>query len=1502
MTPTTLARTDSSVAPLSYAQERLWYIETAAPGTPTYNVPLLVRWTQAADADALAEALAAVADRHEVLRTTYRLHEDRPVQVVGDPGSVPLEVVDLADHPEAGSAARRQADERARVPFDLAGEAPWRCTLWRGVPGGDLLLITIHHIAVDGWSLAPLFEDLAAAYEAAVAGASPAFEPLPVRYADFAVADRAAFDARGTRAVLAERVAELTAVPGGLVLGNRRAGGRAGPTRAGAEHRFTLPATTWAATCELAGALGATPYVVLLAAFQTVLARWSGRDDFLIGTVAANRPRSELERLVGFFANTVPVRCRPGADRTFAELCTAVRTEAFRALSYQRVPYDQLVAALPAGYGDPVDVAFVLQNAPTAQGPARWAAPQQLATGTAKFDVAFVLEEGEEGLTGLVEYDVDRYRPDVATALAEGFVNLLGAAVTDPGRPVSGLPLSTPAAGMPAGTLVGESRTPAHRTVLEAIDTRLTGLDPDACAVTCAGVDTSWRELDGTSWWLADRLAAAGVPVGGRVPVVADRGGALVAGWLGVLRAGAAYTPLNPDTPVDKLEHIVTELGAAAIVLDATGRRLVDADLLDRLGVPVVRLDEATVAEPPPGRRPAPVDGDDPAVIIYTSGTTGRPKGAVVPHRSLLNTIAWWNAETGLDSTDRLLCAFSVSFDPASFETFRALVAGAQLIMADEETRRDPRLLARLLHGPHGATTMSLTPSLCRAVLDADEETGTSLRRLYIGGEALPRHTVERCARQWGVPVVNVYGPTEASCISTFALTDPADPRPPAIGRPLPNTRAYVLGPHLEELPAGVAGELCLAGAGVSLGYLGDPERTAVAFPVDPWDPGRNRRIYRTGDRVALRRDGLLEYLGRVDEQVKILGHRIEPGEVARLMEDQPGVRAAAVHPVGDPPRLVAYVQLDTDGMALPGRDDLVRPLQRWLPPAVLPTDVYAVDALPRTGNDKVDFAALAALPSTRLAHTTVAARRLTAAEAAVAALFGDVLSERGEHTDPLGPDDSFFTLGGHSLLAVRLLAEAQRRTGRAVPLRDFLTEPTVAGLARLLAADDTAVEEDDAETSGGPAPDEGGSYPATPIQQRLWAISRLPALGAAYLSPLVVRLTGAVDRDRLAAAVRDVLGRHPALRSRFRLVRTERRVRYRTDGPPPAVIRVDDVPPAELAARVQDACWAPFDLAVDAPARAYLLGSGPRTLLVLTVHHIAADGWSMQLLLDQIGESYRAGVEGRAPVLPPPVHPAALAGAVVGAEADGRVAAVVERLRGAPTDIHLPHDRPRPSVQPVTGATVSRRLTAELTERIRAATRPLGATTFMTTAAVLAVALAHRGDQRDFLFAYPWGGREAREAADAVAMLVNTAVLRVDLTGAPTWREVLRRVQEESLAGYRDADAPFDAVAAALHPDRDLSRPPITPVYLAAGDVTPAPPSFGPDVTADAVPLTATRVKFELEVGADALPDGLVLTAAYATELFDERSVADLLDDCARCASDLAADLDSPALKGNPL
>jgi amino acid adenylation domain-containing protein len=1026
--------------------------------------------------------------------------------------------------------------------------------------------------------------------------------------------------------------------------------------------------------------------------------------------------------------------------------------------------------------------------------------------------------------------------------------------------------------------------------VLDVLAARFAVADPGANAVSCGGDGVSWNELDRWSWAVAARLTGSGVGVGDVVPVLGARGGALAAGWLGALRSGAAYAPLGLDTPSHRLGHILAELGAGTVLSDRDG-----AALLAGVDVPaeVVRIDGLRTVPGRPPADPVRLTGAEPAVVIYTSGTTGRPKGVLVPHRGMLNTVLWWADDVGLSPADRLLCTWSTSFDGATHEVFRALVAGSELIFADDVERRDPRALGRLLRGARGATVTSMTPSLLRAVLDADVGGPTTLRTLYVGGEALPRQLAEACRLRWGVPLRNIYGPTEASCISTYAPVAPGGGQQPAIGVPVPNTRAYVLGPHQEELPTGAPGELYVAGVGVALGYVGPPERSDTAFPPDPYADEPGARMYRTGDRVVRRADGLLEHLGRVDDQVKILGNRIEPGEVRRLLEEQPAVRSAAVHAVGEPRRLVAYVELaGDDPSVVPTRDEVVRPLLRWLPGAVLPADVFAVDAVPMTGNDKVDFAALGAMPSRRLPDAET--RRVAPAgdELRAAELFVAILREAGRDPAELGPDANFFTVGGHSLLAVRMLGEAERRGAGHLSLRDFLADPTVAGLGRLLAAGPVAAGE-----TGAAAEDR---FPATPVQQRFWFLDRVGALRSAYLAPVVVELTGAVDGAALRGAVESVLGRHPALRSRFELDRTLRRVYYRTDGPAPAVTRTDASgwDAAELRAHVAAACWTPFDLAGEAPARADVVSTGDRTLLVLVAHHIVTDGWSQHLLLAQIGAVYGARLRGVTAELAEPVHPERVAAGPRDA-LDGRVAATLARLRGAPTDVGLPHDRGRTAVQPVAAARRSTRLGAGLTGRLRASTGELGCTTFMLTAALLAVTLARRGAQRDYLFAFPWAGRDAPGTADAVGMFVTTLVLRVDLTGDPTWREILTRVRAESIASYRHADVPFEAVAAALHPDRDLSRPPVTPVYVSALDHAPAPPALVPTASSRYLPLDPLYVKYELELTATDHPDDLELAVSYAVALFDADTVAGLLDALVACAADLATDPHTHPLEG---
>ncbi|MEU6769522.1 amino acid adenylation domain-containing protein [Streptomyces sp. NPDC046853] len=1486
------------IAPLSRAQERLWYVDAASPDTAAYHVPLLTRWHERVDVPALSAALEAVVTRHEVLRTTYGLHEGRPVQFVHPPAPVPIDVV-TDKVPEPAELSRR-----SRVPFDLTAAPPVRCTVWKNGTGPDTMLLTFHHIAIDGWSLAPLYEDLSSAYEQALLGGPVRLSEPPAPYTEFASREAETLADPGVTAELGARVAQLLPALGEVVLDFAPAlpARRPEEEREGAEHQFRLTADTARDVSQLAARVHATPFTVLFAAFQAVVQRWTQRQDFVVSTVAANRLDPGLGTSVGLFANTVPLICRPDPRTTFEESCAAARVEAFGVHTHQRLPFDLLAAEVaaraPGTYAGLSDLGFILQNAPLPQphSACRWDPPVLLPTGTAKRDVSFVLEYDTDGIAGTVEYDVHRCTPATARAFAESFAALLEAALRAPDTRLHELPVARGASSVIRGPGHG---TAGHRNVVAAFESRIAQAPPHAPAVSCAGTVLSWRELDAWSAAVARHLGSLGAGRGSFVPVLCSRGGPLIAAWTGVLRCGAAFVPLALDTPAARLEFVLRQAEATAVLVDEAGARLLST--LDAAVTPV-RLDEIRDGSPVgDGRAPADPEGSDPAVLIYTSGTTGNPKGVLVPHRGLLNTALWWADDCGLGPDDRLLLTAGTGFDPAPFNALQALLAGALLVIADDTDRRDAHALLRHLRGPEGVTVAgSLTPTLLQAMLDTDTDaTPTTLRVVYAGGESLPHRLAAACARQWETEVRNVYGVTEASCNSTCARVDPAADGAPPIGVPLPGTYLQVLGPLGEELPPGVPGELHVGGVGVALGYLKRPELTAAAFRPDPFAAAPGALLCRTGDVVRQRPDGQLEYLGRVDDQAKILGHRVDPREVRGLLEEHPAVGAAVVHAEAGGTRLVAYVEVADTAGPLPTREDVVGPLRRWLAPAVLPTEVYAVASLPRTANDKTDLVALAGMRDRPLAAATAPATALTDAQKRAAALMARWLTEARKDTtltgDGLGPDSDFFTSGGHSLLAVRMLAAAEQEWGRPVPLRSFLAAPTVAGLARCL------TEDDDALVSRGPVHiDEHGLHPATAIQRRLWLIDRLAALRAAYLAPSVVEFTGPVDRALLSAAFAAVLARHPALRSRFRLDARRRQVFFHTDGAPGHVRRVDarGLSHQQVEQLVAEVCWTPFDLAADAPARgAVITLSDHRTLLVYGVHHIVSDGWSLGIVMDQIAAVYRAMAGHVVPELPAPVHPAALTTLPSETDTQSRLA----ELAGAPTDIDLPHNRPRGTVQDVTADSCALLLPAETARRLREAGGVLGCTAFMTLTALVATALARRGDQQDFLFAFPWSGREAPGSGAAVGMFVNTLVVRADATGNPTWRELLTRVRTSAMAAYRYADTSFDTLASCLHPGRDLSRPPVTPVFIDATTDPPHVPCLGAAVTARFLEPPRPKGKYELEFHAADTPGGLELTLSYATALFDLSTARTLLAEVAGAARDLTADLEASVFDISP-
>jgi amino acid adenylation domain-containing protein len=1493
----TLRRRSARTAPLSFGQERLWLIDAAEPGGASHNVPLLLPWRERVDPKAWERALAAVAARHEALRTSYQLVDGVPRQVVGDPEPVPLTVAEPAAEPTGQELARS-----ARTPFDFTAGPPLRCVLWRG-PERDTVLLTIHHIAIDGWSLAPLFRDLADAYTAALDGVDPVRGEPPLQYADFAAWEREAARESAWRQRTEQRAAVLAGSASHLRLAGYRAGDPAGggrpETRPGAEHAFPIPPALWDGVRDLAGQLRVTPFVVLLAAYQEVLRRWSGRDDFLIGTVMANRPHSTLEEVVGFFANTVPVCCRPCPEQTFAQLCQQVRQEVYQALSWQGIPYHHLSARVTALRGQGrtplVAAGFTLQNmpAPELSGPDRWEPPRLLPSGAARFDLMLLVEERGGQATGTVEYDAGCYPAPVVAGLAGGLLVLLEAAVAAPATRVAALPLTRrPAGAHSPGVLVGP-RVDYPATILDPVDRRL-GAEPDAPAVTGPEGTLTRGELDRWADQVATGLAAAGTEPGEVVPVLARRGGGLVAGWLGTLRSGAGFAALGLDTPPDRLRSILEHIGARVAVADPAG-----AALLRELGrtPQVVALDRAGGAVAGAARPAYRPGGADLAVVFHTSGTTGQPKGVAVPHRGLANSALWWATDAGLGRSDRVLCVVGTGFDPCTFEVFRCLAAGSELVFADDVQRRDGRALWRLLSG---ATVAALTPSLLRAVLDAAAAgpPPERLRLLYLGGEPLSRRLATHLAGWPGVAVRNLYGPTEAACNATSSDVDLAGTDDPAIGRPIANTRAYLLGAAGEELPAGAVGELYLAGAGVAAGYLGRPAETAAAFLPDAFpDPATPAaRMYRTGDLAAIRADGQMEFRGRADGQVKLLGNRVELDEVRRLIERHPGVSAVAAEVVGDPARLSAYVVLAPG--ADPTREELVEPLRRWLPAGALPAAVRVVAAIPVTDHGKVDFPALRIAAGRALRAGGPEPGSLTPEQAWAADRFAAALMLAPEARAGMAAGTDFFQLGGHSLLAVQMLAEAESGGGTPLSLREFLADPTVAGLAAQRAA------------VGGTRPAVGGTrpaasgqtgpHPASPAQQDFYFLDRLPGLRAACLAPSIVELTGPVDHRALCRAVRLVLGRHPALRSRFGIDHTSRQVVYRTGGTAPDCQFVDarGWDPEVLREHLAAACRAPFDLRGEPPVRAEVVTvGGDRTLLVVTTHHIAADGWSHGVVMDEIGEVYRTGTDAN---LPPPVHPADLQDRwreLPEPRRQADLAAVIRRLAGVPTDIDLPYARPRVGPQRTEGASCRESLPAGTTAGLRRLLSRTGCTLPMVSAALMAVGLARWAPQRRFLFAYPWSGRDSADRLRAVGMLLNTGLLRVDLEPVPTWRELLRAVRAESLASYRGGHVPFDAVAAALQPGRDLTRPRLTPVVLNSATGSGGLDA-GPGVAVRPLPVPELRVKYELELTMVDGPGGIELSLAYATARFDRSTAAGLLAGLVAVARELVHAPDRPTLE----
>ena len=1062
----TIPRLPAGAAPpLSFGQERLWFLDRMAPQSPVYNVPCGLRLVGALDVRALERALGEVARRHEVLRTTFRSVGGRPVPVVAPPPGVTLPVTDLSA--EAGddraAAALRYFASEVRQPFDLGRGPLWRASLVRLAEDDHALLLTMHHIVCDIWSVGVLKHELGALYTAYAGMMPPRLAEPPIQYADFAAWQRQRLAGDLLAAEVAHWRRQLDGAPPALDLPADRPR-PAVQTFAGAHFATGLPADLAAALGALSRREAVTLYMTLLAAFVALLARLTGQEDVVVGAPIANRARVEVEGLIGFFVNTLVLRTGLGGDPTFREILARVREVTLDAYAHQDLPFEKLVDALSPerdlGRAPLCQVLFTFQNVPPQ--PAEFlgldASDLEAGSGTSKFDLTLFMWEKAGRLEAVFEYNTDLFNASTVGRLAGCFRTLLSGVVADPGRRLADLPLidagerrrllfdwNATAAAYPADLGIHE---------LFAAQARRT---PGDAAVTSGGRSLSYGELDRRSARLARALRRLGVGPDVPVGVLAERSPEMVIALLGVLRAGGAYVPLDPSHPTQRLAFMLDDSGAPVLL---TQERLLAGLPPYRGRVHVLDAagdggdgeggaagdggDDEGAGEARGGAGPPAAAPDNLAYIIYTSGSTGVPKGVANTHRGVVNMLWSMRRQPGLDPRDVLLAVTSISFDIAALELLLPLVVGATVVVAGRDDARDGRRLAGLL-ASCGATVMQATPATWRMLLDSGWR-GDGRIKVLCGGETLPRALAVDLARS-AAEVWNVYGPTETTVWSLVHRVQDG-PGPVPVGRPIANTRVHVLDRRLEPLPAGAYGEIYIGGDGVARGYHGRADLTAERFVPDPWGGVPGARLYRTGDIGRYLEDGAVDFRGRADLQVKIRGFRIEPGEIEAALGRQPGVRQAAVVAREDAPgekRLVAYV-VPRPGATLT-LGELGGSLRAHLPEHMVPSAFVVLDDLPLTPGGKVDRRALPAPEARALRPDAAFAEPQTEIEQVVARIWREVLRR-----DRVGLDDNFFDLGGHSLLLIQVSARLTEAFGREIPVVDMFRHTTVSALAAYLA------------------------------------------------------------------------------------------------------------------------------------------------------------------------------------------------------------------------------------------------------------------------------------------------------------------------------------------------------------------------------------------------------------------------------------------------------------------
>ncbi|MCT4496446.1 non-ribosomal peptide synthetase [Pseudomonas sivasensis] len=1468
--------------PQSLAQNRLWITWQLDPQSSAYTIPGGLRLRGELDEDAVRLSFQHLIQRHEALRTRFYERNGQAFQRVDANVAFDLQVIDLSDLPAAERETRAQQirEDEARTQFDLEkGPLLW-VTLVRLDDEDHQLLVTLHHIIADGWSLNILIDEFSRLYAAASQGQSLELPALALQYADYG---------SWQRQWLAEGEGQRQLAYWKNQLGDEH------PTlslatdhprsvqhiRSASRHSVRLSVGLSEAIRQTAQANESTPFMLLLAAFQTLLYRYSGQRDIRIGVPNANRPRQETQGLIGFFINTLVLRAELDGRLPFNQLLAATRETALGAQAHQDLPFEQLLEAFPQAREQ--GLFQVMFNHQQRDLSALRRLPGMLAdelpwhSREAKFDLQLHTEEDRNGRLSLAfDYADEVFEGATIQRLAEHFINLLHAICEQPQQALGDLRLLQADEQQPWSQA---PCAPAQQWLPELLNQQTS----DNTALVWQDGSLTFAQLHAQANRLAHYLRDKGVGPDVCVAIAAERSPQLLIGLLAIIKAGGAYVPLDPDYPAERLAYMLKDSGVQLLLTQtAVLEKLPSAD-----GVCVIAMDSLHLESWPTQAPGLHLHGDNLAYVIYTSGSTGQPKGVGNTHGALAERLQWMQATYQLNDTDVLMQKAPISFDVSVWECFWPLITGCRLVLAGPGEHRDPHRIAQLVQ-EHGVTTLHFVPPLLQLFIDEPlVPECTSLRRLFSGGEALPAELRNRVLAQLpAVQLHNRYGPTETAINVTHWHCTAEDGERSPIGRPLGNVICRVLDDHLNLLPAGVPGELCIGGIGLARGYLGRAGLTAERFIADPLGEA-GARLYRTGDRVRWNADGVLEYLGRLDQQVKLRGFRVEPEEIEARLLALDGIAQAVV--LVRNATLIGYY---TASRAL-DEQDVKAALAAELPEYMVPAQLMRLDAMPLSPSGKLDRRAL----PEPVWQTREHIEPETPLQQQIAAIWREVLG-----LPQIGLRDDFFALGGHSLLATQIISRTRQACDVELPLRTLFEASELGAFAEQVGLIQASGQRN--QQTAIAKVDRSQPVPLSYSQQRMWFLWQMEPDSPAYNVGGMARLRGVLDVGRFEAALQALIMRHETLRTTFPSVDG---VAYQKVSPQTGV-RMDwqDISALNETEREQrlqqladHEAHTPFNLETGPLLRACLVKAGEQEhYLVLTLHHIVTEGWAMDIFARELSALYEAFIDERlSPLSPLPVqyldYSVWQRQWLESGERQRQLDYWTAQLGTEHPLLELPGDRPRPPVQSHQGELYRFDLSDALAARVRAFNVERGLTLFMTMTATLAVLLYRYSGQTDLRIGAPVANRIRPESEGLIGAFLNTQVLRCQLNGQMNVGELFEQIRHTLIEGQSHQDLPFDHLVEALQPPRSAAYNPLFQVMCNVQRWEFQQSRQLAGMTVEYLANDARATKFDLNLEVTDLDHRLGCCLTYSTDLFDEPRIARMAEHWRNLLEALIADPD---------